>query len=100
MSDDEPQHQPSWDEDDEEQDLPGTRQLVRSHANIWGSDGFATGGKAPRGGYSGMELGGTEYETPDLGAYFEEWDMEPKDQIIMCRAYASMLSASKKAKKK
>jgi len=100
MSDDEPQRQPSWTpglSDDEDEDLPGDRELVRSNASIRRAP---TGGKAPRSYYPSSEHNYGESEVPDLGTYFEEWDMDPKDQIVMCRAYASYISASKKAKKK
>lgn len=32
---------------------------------------------------------------PDLGEYFSHWDISPKDQILMCRSYASYLSVRK-----
>jgi len=85
-----PQHQPwsppgSDDEIAEEQ----LRTLKRERP-IWG-------GKRP------MVFGGRydeEIETPDLGAYFEEWNLSEKKQILMCRGYASYLAAKQDARKK
>jgi len=34
-------------------------------------------------------------EQPDLGEYFSQWDISPKEQILMCRSYASYLSVLK-----
>lgn len=33
---------------------------------------------------------------PDLAAYFAQWDVPWKDIVLMCRAYASYLSAQNK----
>jgi len=34
-------------------------------------------------------------DQPDLGEYFGQWDISEKDQILMCRAYASYLAVKK-----
>lgn len=39
-------------------------------------------------------------DQPDLKNYFDKWDMPEKHQIIMCRAYASYLSAKQHGEKK
>lgn len=88
-----------WIEADDDEPEEEPRTLVRSNAAIWTGN---TGRKAPRGWHpcDGSDDRDLEDEVPDLGAYFEEWDMPIKDQVIMCRAYASMLAASSKAQPK
>jgi len=81
------QHQPWSPPDSEDEIEEEPRTLVRSRA-------FYVGGKRPRLFHDEPD------ETPDLGSYFEGWNMADKQQIVMCRAYASYLSAKKDAKKK
>jgi len=91
MSDEQqPQHQP-WSPLDSEEEIGDEvpRALKRSYA-------FTPGGKRPM-VWSGY---GEDPETPDLGAYFEEWNLSEKKQILMCRGYASYLAAKQDAKKK
>lgn len=88
------------DEDDEVDEDP--RELVRSSANV--SAGWRLpGGKAPRHFAGIYDAGGDsdgDDEALDLGAYFEEWDLPPKQQAIACRSYASYISQVAQAKKK
>jgi len=37
---------------------------------------------------------------PDLHAYFSQFDIKPKDVIIMCRSYASYVASQNKSTRK
>jgi len=92
-----PDAQP-WDAAEILEDEEGNGAILRAESNLWA---VHSGRKAPRSGYNAYEpTDSSGDEAPDLGAFFEEWDMPVKDQVIMCRAYASMLSASSKAQPK
>lgn len=39
-------------------------------------------------------------EQPDLGVYFDKWNMSDRDIIVMCRSFASYLDRKGKAVKK
>lgn len=41
-----------------------------------------------------------ESEAPDLGEYFEQFDISDKDIILLCRGYASYLAARGKGQRK
>jgi len=97
-----PNAQPWNDNDILEEDDEDPRELVRSSANV--SSGWRIpGGKAPRHFAGIFDAGGDsdgDDEALDLGAYFEEWDLPPKQQAIACRSYASYISQVAQAKKK
>lgn len=39
-------------------------------------------------------------DQPDLHEYFSNWDMAPKDIVLMCRSYASYVATQQKSLKK
>jgi len=92
---DEPEQGQPWGVPSDEEHEEGDRALVRTAAGIWAGD---FGRKAPRGGSDSGEWSDLAFEKPDLGAYFESWDMDPKQQVLACRSYASYLNAVEKAK--
>jgi len=85
-----PQHQP-W-------SPPGSDEEVADEQPRTLKRARPLGGKAPR--YSSYFGFDAEPETPDLGAYFEDWNLSERKQILMCRGYASYLAAKQDAKKK
>jgi len=93
MSDDEQQqqHQP-WSPPDSEEEIGDVvpRTLKRSTASA---------GKRPLTNW-GYTPGYDQDEAPDLGAYFDQWNLSEKKQILVCRGYASYLAAMQDAKKK
>jgi len=86
-----PPHQP-WSPPDSDEETPAEqlRTLKRSNAFV--------GGKRPlvNWGYTPDDAS----EAPDLGAYFDQWDLSEKKQILICRGYASYLAAMQDARKK
>lgn len=85
------QHQPwSPPDSDEEVMVDAPRALKRSKVSFGGKRPYAFN----PGGYS------VDDETPDLGSYFEEWNLSERKQILMCRGYASYLAAKQDARKK
>lgn len=71
--------------------------LTRSNASVH-SGTFVRGRKQPATKRPHFSHGADDEEDdsddqPDLGDYFSQWDIPPKDIILMCRAYASYLSA-------
>lgn len=54
------------------------------------------GGKRPRMMYPHNQEDEDVLDQPDLAEYFQEWEIPDKDVILMCRAYASYLSAKKR----
>jgi len=59
------------------------KALMRSHA---------TAGKRPR-TYREPSPEEVSQDQPDLTAYFSQWEIPDKHIILMCRSYASYLSA-------
>jgi len=53
-----------------------------------------------RGQYDPEEGSVVAEEQPDLEAYFSQWHIDPKEIVLICRSYASYVSASQKATKK
>lgn len=39
-------------------------------------------------------------DQPDLHEYFSNWDISPKDIILMCRSYASYIAVQAKVQEK
>lgn len=61
------------------------------------SSGFNRPFKTPaRGGKRPIFSPVDEDDQPDLEEYFSGWEIPTKDQILMCRAYASYLSVKQK----
>lgn len=87
-----PNHQP-WSPPDSDEEIVDDepRTLKRTRASF--------GGKRPLINW-GYQPGFGEDETPDLGAYFAEWNISEKKQILMCRGYASYLAAKQEYRKK
>jgi len=90
--DEQPQQQPPWSPPDSDEEIVDDtpRTIKRSRA-------FA--GKRPlvNWGYTPQY---DQDEGPDLGDYFDQWDLPEKKQILICRGYASYLAAMQDAKKK
>lgn len=65
---------------------PVPRELKRTNAHLYDMEAL----EDPM-----DEEEGDSDDQPDLGEYFAQWDITPKEQILMCRSYASYLSVRK-----
>jgi len=85
--------QPVEDDDDIAEDIERFRQNAAQkrpaslHASQFVDD------EALEGDY--MEDDDDSDGQPDLARYFSQWDISPKEQILMCRGYANYLSSMK-----
>ncbi|AXH76230.1 MAG: hypothetical protein [Cressdnaviricota sp.] len=74
---------------DEWEDHGEVQVLRRSHATV-------SAGKRPRYHMPPHNQEDEDIlEQPDLAEYFAQWEISEKDQILMCRAYASYLAVKK-----
>lgn len=55
----------------------------------------SVGGKRPRYMLPHNQEDVEVMDQPDLAEYFAQWEISEKDQILMCRAYASYLAVKK-----
>jgi len=82
--------QPEWDEEQEQEPVYASKRPLSASQFIdreAGEDEEEDSGEDSDG-------------QPDLDDYFSQWDISAKEQILMCRAYASYLSAKRAPFKK
>jgi len=90
--DEQPNAQP-WSPPDSDEEIADDtpRTLKRTKPSFGGKRPLVNWGYSP--GYE-------QDQGPDLGDYFDQWDLSEKKQILICRGYASYLAAMQDAKKK
>lgn len=77
--------------DDIDQDEPPRAPLKRSHATMSAGKGLVEPCELFPAEYE--ELESSSEEMPNLSLYLAQFDLSPREQMRICRAYASYLGA-------